>query len=121
MDGLELTAFRHEALLYQGPGEFGNVVLPLIRGYLSSPASILVTVGPDKEAYLRSELGQDAASVQFVDMCSLGRNPARIIPVWRSFVAEHARDGRATLGVGEPVWPGRSPSEIEECELHESV
>jgi anti-sigma regulatory factor (Ser/Thr protein kinase) len=121
MNGFGLTAFRHEALLYQGPGEFGNVVLSLIRGYLSSPVSILVAVDSDKEAYLRSELGQDAASVQFVDMRSLGRNPARIIPVWRSFVAGHARDGRATLGVGEPVWPGRSPSEIEECELHESL
>jgi anti-sigma regulatory factor (Ser/Thr protein kinase) len=121
IDGLGLTAFRHEALLYQGPGEFGNAVLPLIRGYLSSPASILVAVDSDKGAYLRSELGQDAALVQFVDMRSLGRNPARIIPLWRSFVAEHARDGRTMLGVGEPLWPGRSPSEIEECELHESL
>ena len=120
MEGRGLTAFRHEALLYQGRSEFGKAVLPLIRSYLSSPASILVAVDPDKWAYLRSELGQDAGLVQFVDMRSLGRNPARIIPLWRSFVGEHPLDG-LTLGVGEPVWPGRSPSELEECELHESL
>jgi anti-sigma regulatory factor (Ser/Thr protein kinase) len=121
MDGPGLTAFRHEALLYQGPGEFGNVVLPLIRDYLSSPASILVAVDSDKGAYLRSELGRDAALVQFVDMRSLGGNPARIIPLWRAFVAGHATDGRMALGVGEPAWPGRSPDALEECELHESL
>jgi anti-sigma regulatory factor (Ser/Thr protein kinase) len=121
MNGLGRTPFRHEAVLYQGPEEFRNAILPLILSYLPGPASILVAVDPDKGAHLRSELGKDAALVQFVDMRSLGRNPARIIPLWRSFVAEHAWEGRMTLGVSEPVWPGRSPSELEECELHESL
>ena len=52
-------------------------------------------------------------------MRDVGRNPARIIPVWRSFVAEHA--ARGALGVGEPVWPGRSAAELQECELHEAL
>ena len=116
-----LTAFRHEALLYQGALEFGNVVLPLIRGALSAAAAVLVAVDSDKVAYLRSELGRDAALVQFVDMRSLGRNPARILPVWRSFVAEHAGDGRIALGVGEPAWPAWSRGELEEYHLHESL
>jgi anti-sigma regulatory factor (Ser/Thr protein kinase) len=113
------AGFRHEALLYQGRNEFGAVLLPLLREGVRSGAAILVAVDTDKAELVRDELGYDAASIQFVDMREVGRNPARIIPVWRSFVAEH--HARSALGVGEPVWPGRSPAELEECELHEAL
>jgi hypothetical protein len=115
----EYSSFRHEALLYQGPDEFPTVILPLLRDGIASGNSILAAVDPEKATLLRDELGSDSASVQFVDMRDVGRNPARIIPVWRSFVDEHA--ARGALGVGEPVWPGRSPAELEECELHEAL
>jgi anti-sigma regulatory factor (Ser/Thr protein kinase) len=52
-------------------------------------------------------------------MAAVGRNPARIIPVWQEFVAAHA--GRPVRGVGEPIWPGRSASELVECQLHEAL
>jgi anti-sigma regulatory factor (Ser/Thr protein kinase) len=113
------SSFLHEALLYQGPDEFGAVVLPLVRDGIAANSSILVAVDVEKAAVLRDELGADAARVRFVDMRDVGRNPARIIPVWRSFVAEHA--ARGALGVGEPVWPGRSAAELQECELHEAL
>jgi anti-sigma regulatory factor (Ser/Thr protein kinase) len=50
---------------------------------------------------------------------SWGRNPARIIPFWRDFV--DAQGGRSVRGIGEPVWPGRSAAEIDECRRHESL
>ena len=37
----------------------------------------------------------------------LGANPARIIPAWQEFVAEHAAPGRRVRGIGEPIWAGR--------------
>ncbi len=52
-------------------------------------------------------------------MVQVGRNPARIIPVWRSFVDEQVERGRPFRGLGEPVWAGRSPAELRECQLHE--
>jgi anti-sigma regulatory factor (Ser/Thr protein kinase) len=51
----------------------------------------------------------------------LGRNPARIIPFWRQFVDEHGGRNRSLRGIGEPVWPGRSGAEIDECQRHESL
>jgi anti-sigma regulatory factor (Ser/Thr protein kinase) len=54
--------------------------------------------------------------VRFTDMERLGRNPACIIPAWRDFVA-----GGPGLGIGEPVWPGRSAAELVECRRHESL
>ena len=48
------------------------------------------------------------------------RNPARIIPAWRSFVDEHDPD-RPLRGIGQPIWAERSPQELVECERHESL
>jgi anti-sigma regulatory factor (Ser/Thr protein kinase) len=59
--------------------------------------------------------------VRFLDMHRLGRNPARVIPAWRKFLAEHAADGRPVRGIGEPVWAGRSEAELDECERHEAL
>jgi anti-sigma regulatory factor (Ser/Thr protein kinase) len=54
-------------------------------------------------------------------MEKIGRNPARIIPVWRAFVDEHATDRRGTRGIGEPIWAARSSDELVECERHEAL
>jgi anti-sigma regulatory factor (Ser/Thr protein kinase) len=51
----------------------------------------------------------------------LGANPARIIPAWEAFVAEHAGSGRRLRGIGEPVWAGREGAALAECQLHESL
>jgi anti-sigma regulatory factor (Ser/Thr protein kinase) len=80
---------------------------------------VAVTAG--KIDRLRAELGRDADRVEFADMAGIGRNPATIIPVWRDFVDRHIDDGRPARGIGEPVWAGRTPEELVECHLHESL
>jgi anti-sigma regulatory factor (Ser/Thr protein kinase) len=59
--------------------------------------------------------------VSLVDMEVLGVNPARIIPAWEDFVAEHAGSGRRLRGIGEPIWAGRSDDELAERQLHETL
>ena len=54
-------------------------------------------------------------------MVTIGRNPARIIPVWRAFVDEHAESVRGTRGIGEPIWAARTKDELVECERHEAL
>ncbi|HZA82128.1 MAG TPA: sensor histidine kinase, partial [Actinomycetes bacterium] len=54
-------------------------------------------------------------------MADVGANPARIIPAWRDFVDEHVGTGVPFRGVGEPIWAERSPAELVECQLHESL
>jgi anti-sigma regulatory factor (Ser/Thr protein kinase) len=110
--------FHHEAVLYSGPDEYLAGTLPDIRTTLTAGGSVLAAVGDDKRRLLSEALGSDADRVRFIDMESLGRNPACIIPAWREFV----RDGAAPLlGIGEPVWPGRSDAELVECRRHESL
>lgn len=111
--------FRHEALIYRDPEDFLAATVPFLREGLEAGAPALVAVSRANTALLEGELGGDAAAVRFVEMETLGRNPARIIPFWRQLVDENA--GRALRGIGEPVWPGREPAEIDECERHESL
>lgn len=87
-----LEGFRHEALFHSGDGEFLAGAIPFIRGGLEAGSPVA----------LRGHLDSDADGVHFAEMEQVGRNPARIIPVWRDFLSEHG-DGHAELrAIGEP-------------------
>jgi len=111
--------FTHEALLYQGLDGLLAETVPFLREGVEAGEPMLVAIGAEKITALRAALGADADRVEFVDMAILGRNPARIIPAWRDFASAHA--GNAMRGIGEPIWAGRSATELVECQLHESL
>jgi anti-sigma regulatory factor (Ser/Thr protein kinase) len=81
----------------------------------------MVAVIEPRMRLLREELGSCLDEVHFVDMAELGRNPARIIPEWLGFLQECSDDGQPVRGIGEPLWAGRRPEEIVECQLHEGL
>ncbi len=112
--------YRHEAVYYQREREFLDLVVPFVLDGVRAGQPVMVAVIGSRLATLRAELGPAADAVEFVDMTFLGRNPARIIPAWRAFLARHATDG-PIRGVGEPIWAGRRAAEIEECQLHEAL
>ena len=113
--------FRHEALLYAGMADFLAGTVPFLREGIEAGEPVLVVESAAKIARLRAELGSDARSVVFADMAEVGANPARIIPAWRDFVSQHGGDGRRLRGIGEPIWNGRTPVELVECQRHESL
>jgi anti-sigma regulatory factor (Ser/Thr protein kinase) len=115
------AAFRHEAVLYAGLDEFTERMATFIRDGVAAGEPTLVVVSAVKIARLRAELGPDAEHVLFADMADVGANPGRIIPAWRDFVAEHGAAGRALRGIGEPIFPERSASELVECHRHEAL
>ena len=88
---------------------------------LEADEPALVMIGQTKIDDLRTALNGDADRVFFADMGVVGENPARIIPAWQGFVNRHAGSAKALRGIGEPIWPGRSPAELDECHLHESL
>ncbi|HSE71338.1 MAG TPA: sensor histidine kinase [Nocardioidaceae bacterium] len=115
-----LERFRHEAALYSGLDGLVDTVVPFVRAGLAHGEPVLVALLPDRLKAVTEELGDDAERVETVNMAELGANPARIIPEWRRFVG-HAADAGPFRGVGEPIWAGRRPVEIEECRLHEAL
>lgn len=111
--------FRHEAVFYRNDAEYIAATLPFVRQGVAAGEPTLVAASPIKIALLSGELGRDTGAVEFVDILGVGRNPARIIPMWQSFVTRNK--GRAVRGVGEPVWPGRTDDELAECVGHEAL
>jgi anti-sigma regulatory factor (Ser/Thr protein kinase) len=124
--GAAITApatFHHEALFYSGEDEFVERCRAFVQDGLDRGEPVLVMAESGKLERLRAALGNGAEEARFADMEVVGRNPARIIPAWARFVADHT-DGEAGVamrGIGEPIWADRKPDELVECQLHESL
>jgi anti-sigma regulatory factor (Ser/Thr protein kinase) len=114
------SRYRHEAFLYSGSAEFLDGTTSFIRRAVTAGDPILVVVSAGKVGLLRRELGAAAGRVRFADMAEVGGNPGRIIAVWREFVQAHPSAAQL-WGIGEPAYPGRSDSELAECQLHEAL
>lgn len=114
-------SYRHEAFLWSDAQEFTSFLTPFVEEGLAAGEPVMVAVVRPHVTWLRDALGASARKVRFVDMARLGHNPARIIPAWQQFLAEHAADGRPLRGIGEPIWSGRRPEELVECQLHEAL
>jgi anti-sigma regulatory factor (Ser/Thr protein kinase) len=110
--------FRHEAFLYDGEAEHVDGIAAFAREGLAAGEPVLLALQADRAAAVLDRLGHPDG-VSALDMAALGRNPGRIIAAWRDFLDEHP--GTAVRGVGEPVWPGRSPAALAEAQLHEEL
>ena len=113
-------SFRHEALLWNDADEYRDVLVSFIADGLEADEPVMVATIAEHEDWLRDGLGSAAQDVTFVDMGELGRNPARIIPAWQTFLDSAGR-GRPVRGMGEPIWPGRRQVEVAEGQLHEAL
>ncbi len=110
--------FQHEALIYGGRDGFLAGTLPFIHDGLEAGEPVLVAVDREKISCSRtsSAIARRSALRRHA---TLGANPNRIIPAWRDFLA--AQQGRPARGIGEPIWAGRSSTELVECQLHEAL
>ena len=113
--------FRHEAMFYEGGEGFLAGAVPFVEEGLAGEESILVVVDEGKIGTLRDALGPRSGRVDFTDMATVGRNPARIIPAWQRFAGRAMAQGRPFRGIGEPISPRRTTDELEECHRHESL
>jgi anti-sigma regulatory factor (Ser/Thr protein kinase) len=111
--------YVHEAFLYRGQRDFLDNSVPFIAGAVAAGAPVLVAVSAEKIEALRDELGPDARRVEFVLMTDAGRNPGRVIAMWRDFVDQAG--GTPSFGIGEPVWSERAADELVECQQHEHL
>jgi anti-sigma regulatory factor (Ser/Thr protein kinase) len=109
----------HEAFLYAGVDEFVRGMVPFIEEGRRGGGAVLVAVTEANADVLRSALPSPQDGVRFVHMESTGRNPGRIISLWRDFLSAANGGGDRVRGIGEPIWAGRSASELVECHQHE--
>ncbi|TQN42639.1 anti-sigma regulatory factor (Ser/Thr protein kinase) [Blastococcus colisei] len=113
------AGFEHEALVYRGDDDLLTGLLAFVREGIGLGESVVVALPRPRLDLLGTALEDDAASVKFLDMAEIGRNPAQIIAVWDRLLQESTAAGRRLRGVGEPAFVGRRDVELLECRLHE--
>jgi anti-sigma regulatory factor (Ser/Thr protein kinase) len=119
---------RHRALFYRDLDEYASAVASFLLAAGARAGAAFVAVPGDRHAKLWRALTKQAVSAAaqaiaarttFADMCELGRNPGRIIPMIQALIGNSA--GRGIRFVGEPIWPGRSTAEMREATRHEAL
>ncbi|MEP7048633.1 MAG: MEDS domain-containing protein [Ilumatobacteraceae bacterium] len=113
--------FRHEAVLYNGQGEFVEFASRFVRDAVAAGYPTFVVVSATKIEALHSELQDEADDVLFADMAQVGRNPGLLLTAWEAFIEEHRGDGLPLRGIGELVWPGRNAAQLAECHIQEAL
>jgi len=112
------TCFRHVGFFYRTETDYAATVAEFLRAALAAGEAAFAAVSPAKASLIRDTLGPDARYIEFADMTTLGRNPARIIPQVLAFIVGHAGHVRY---VGEPIWAARNPAELREATKHEAL
>lgn len=110
--------FRHELMLHAGPEQFVRCAVRFAREAIENGDSVIFAFLDPLRSLVQAELGPDVEHVEFPDTQALARNPARIIPAWREWVAQHHDAGRGICGISQPVIT-RSPDAIVEYQIHE--
>ena len=113
-------SFSHEALFYSDPGSQLDAVARFVRAGLIQEDKVLVMLSSPKAEALRRSLGASSDSVLFVAAEGEDKNPARLIPAWRSF-ADSLEPGQCGRGVCEPVDSAMSNPVLVESQIHESL
>jgi anti-sigma regulatory factor (Ser/Thr protein kinase) len=109
----------HVALFYRNRGECLTVLGDFIRASRARGDAVFVAVPERQAGQVRRDLGDDSAQVALVDIAELGRNPSRIIPEVLTYARSHR--GQHVCCISEPIWPGRTPAEIQEATRHEAL
>lgn len=111
------SSYRHDALPYAGHDQFVSLATDFLGAGLSAGEAGLVISCRERLDDVRDALGPTADRVRFVDMDSDGHNPALIFSIFDEFALAH--DGGPVRALSEPIYPGRSPVQCAEAELHE--
>lgn len=113
------ATYCHEARFYDRVEDLADWATGFVRDGLARDEAVLVALPATRLAAVREALDGDAAAVRFADMETAGRNPGRLVGLWRQFI--DGTQGRVARGIGEPVWHGRAADELAECRHHEAL
>jgi transcriptional regulator with XRE-family HTH domain len=113
---------EHSALLYGSDEEFVGTAGPfLAEGVERSEAVLAVTTRSNIEL-LRAHLGPDAKHVEFAEAEAWYSTPAAALASYQAFANARLESGFPWLrAIGEPVWAGRSDSEIRLWTRYEAL
>lgn len=115
-------SLRHRLLIYSSDAEYmASAGSFLVEGVRRSECVLAVTARRQMDR-LQDALGDDALHVEFVDSAEWYRFPDGALTRYHRFVAERFELGARWIRIlGEPVWEGRSATEISVWTRYESM
>jgi anti-sigma regulatory factor (Ser/Thr protein kinase) len=113
-----IDGFVHEAFVYDDEDDFVRGTAEFIGEGVQADEAVVVASTDETLDLLHAAVGDQDASVEWIDVTDTGRNPARMIPLWRDLVT--AQKGRPVRAVGK-LAPTRSAAECEEGVLNEAL
>lgn len=113
-------SFRHEAWMWHDAADFTATMVPFITDGFAAGEPVMVGVLPEHAEWLRDALAGQSDPVPFVDIVTAVSNPSQIITTWHEFLDTRPEPSGPARGIGEPIWPGQRPQELEECQLYEA-
>lgn len=113
---------EHPALLYRGPDQFLEVMVPYVRDGVDGGEAVLVAARGDYLPALRAELGGAASGAHLTDTNEWFPHPAKRLRAFHEFVTEELAQGATKCRLAEePLWPVDQPELTREWQRYESV
>lgn len=112
----------HYALIYREVADFVETAGPFLEdGVATADATLVVTDLKNADA-LREHLGEAAADIRFADRQTWYCSPRDALVGYRQFATEALDAGASWVRIiGEPVWAGRTPEEIQSWVRYEAL
>ncbi len=116
------TMLEHSVFTYGTDDQFQTTIGTFLsEGIERSEANLAVTTAANIEL-LREHLGKDARGVEFVDATGWYSSPIAALEAYRAFTDAKLEDGAAWVRIiGEPIWAGRSDTEVRDWTRYESL
>jgi len=116
------SMLKHCTMLYATHEEFvENASQFIAEGLERSEATVAVTTAP-KIRLIQKELGDKAAEVTYVEARRWYSTPMSALAGYRKFIDQSLELGSGWIRIlGEPVWSGRSTSEVALWTRYESL
>jgi hypothetical protein len=112
----------HSAFPYATHEEFGNLAGTFLAEGVERSEAVFALASREKIEFLRERLGSDARRVDFVESATWLTTPASALAAIKAFSSAKLEGGAAWVRMlGEPIWEGRSDSEIRRWTRYESL
>jgi transcriptional regulator with XRE-family HTH domain len=115
-------SLKHRALIYRTDEEFRAVAVPFLNEGLERADALCVVTSRANRALLEHELGERRADINFVDSNEWYDDPSSTLIGYRRLIDEKLASGfRWVRLIGEPLWVGRAPEEVNRWHRYESM
>lgn len=113
---------EHRAFVYESDSAFLTTIVPFLREGIQRHDALLVVTTSPQIRRLRTALGRDATNVDFFSSSGWYRSPLEALNKYQTYVEGQVNDGARWMRIiGEPIWTGRSASDIRRWIRYEAV